>query len=173
MSLSLVSFSCFSQFSFSFFSLAAGSRMRGVPFSSRELLANISACLCRACSRRAAISSCVRGLKSKKPTCALSIVKQFSSLKNYAVRRFTLIYNKLYLFLCFGRTLSSTANIFETNTMTGASSAEEQARKSTRKAKQLHRNNITESNKIEVATSEIKSNQVKSKVGKGKVPGVP
>lgn len=57
------------------------------------------------------------------------------------------------------------ANIFETNTMTGASSAEEQARKSKRKGKQLHWNNIKESNKIEAATNEIKSNQVKTNVG--------
>ena len=49
--------------------------------------------------------------------------------------------------------------------MTGASSAEEQARKSKRKGKQLHWNNIKESNKIEAATNEIKSNQVKTNVG--------
>ena len=50
-------------FSFSLSSLLAGSRIRGVPFSEPVLLAIISACFCRACSRRAAISSWVKGLQ--------------------------------------------------------------------------------------------------------------
>lgn len=43
------------------------------------------------------------------------------------------MYKTVYLLRCFGRALSSTANILETNTMTGASSDDVQARKSEKK----------------------------------------
>lgn len=62
-SFSSLGFILFSLLSFPLLSLLADSRIRGVPFSKLALLAIISACLCRACSRRAAISSWVKGLK--------------------------------------------------------------------------------------------------------------
>ena len=55
-----------SLFSFSLPSLLVGSRIRGVPLSKPVLFAIISACFCRACSRRAAISSWVKGLQHEK-----------------------------------------------------------------------------------------------------------
>jgi len=47
----------------------------------------------------------------------------------------------VYLLRCFGRALSSTANILETKTITGASSEDVQARKSEeeRKKRQLRK----------------------------------
>ena len=44
----------------------------------------------------------------------------------------------VYLLRCLGRALSSTANILETNTITGASSEDLQVRKSEGKKKRCH-----------------------------------